>query len=111
VSSFSNRYSRLGHDKSQSTSLQEKVAGSSVTTSPVIRANHNRQRGSFDSRKEKTMFWGFILIAALGFMLIRLGMYSVWVGVLSGAFQVALLVIAGLTIALVWRRVFGANKE
>lgn len=53
------------------------------------------------------MFWAFILIAALALMFIKLGMYSVWVTVLYGAMQLALLVIVGLTIALIWSRVFG----
>lgn len=53
------------------------------------------------------MFWVFILVAALGLGLIKLGTYSVWVTVLYGGLQLALLVIVGLTIALIWRRVLG----
>lgn len=56
------------------------------------------------------MFWAFILIVALAVVLIRLGMFSIWVSVLAGGLQLALLVIAILTIALIWRRVFGARK-
>jgi membrane protein implicated in regulation of membrane protease activity len=63
------------------------------------------------AERRNAMFWGFILIAALGIMLIRLGMYSVWVGVLSGGLQLALLVIVFLTVALVWRRVFGTKRD
>ena len=57
------------------------------------------------------MFWAFVLIVALAIILIRLGMYFVWVSVLSGGFQLALLVIACLTIALIWRRVFGTKRD
>ena len=57
--------------------------------------------------RRNTMFWVFILVAALGLGLIKLGTYSVWVTVLYGGLQLALLVIVGLTIALIWRRVLG----
>jgi hypothetical protein len=53
------------------------------------------------------MFWAFILVVAFAIGLIRLGMFSVWVSVLAGSLQLALLVIAIITIALIWRRVFG----
>ena len=57
--------------------------------------------------RRNTMFWVFILVAALGLVLIKLGTYSVWVTVLYGGLQLALLVIVGLTIGLIWRRVLG----
>ena len=57
--------------------------------------------------RRKTMFWTFILIVALALTFVRLGAYSVLVSVLSGSLQLALLVIAGLTIVIIWRRVFG----
>jgi hypothetical protein len=49
------------------------------------------------------MFWTFVLLAALAFGLIRLGMYSVWVSVLFGGLQLALFVIVCLAVALIWR--------
>lgn len=51
------------------------------------------------------MFWIFILITFLGFMLVRLGALSVMVTALSAFLCLALLVIAGLVITLLWRRV------
>ena len=47
------------------------------------------------------MFWKFLLAAALAVVLIKLGALSVWVSVLSVAFQVAVAVIVvGAGIAL-----------
>jgi len=57
------------------------------------------------------MFWTFILIVALALTFVRLGAYSVLVSVLSGSLQLALLVIAGLTIVIIWRRVFGKRSS
>jgi len=56
------------------------------------------------------MFWAFILIAALAIVLVRLGMYAVLVSVLAGGLQLALLVIAILTVAFLWRRLFGTKQ-
>lgn len=53
------------------------------------------------------MFWTFILIVALALTFVRLGAYSVLVSVLSGSLQLAMLVIAALTIVIIWRRVLG----
>jgi hypothetical protein len=53
------------------------------------------------------MFWAFFLLAALALGLIRLGVLSVWVSVLFGGLQLALLVIVCLTIALIWRLALG----
>lgn len=55
------------------------------------------------------MFWIFILITALGFMLVKLGALSVMVKALLALLCLALLAIAGLSIALLWRKLFGAN--
>ena len=55
------------------------------------------------------MFWIFILITALGFMLVKLGALSVMVKALLALLCLALLVIAGFVVALLWRKVFGAN--
>ncbi|PKO71532.1 MAG: hypothetical protein CVU20_06630 [Betaproteobacteria bacterium HGW-Betaproteobacteria-14] len=51
------------------------------------------------------MFWTFIMVVALALVFVQLGIYSVWVTVLAGLLQFALLVIGFLTIALVWRKV------
>ena len=55
------------------------------------------------------MFWIFILITALGFMLVKLGALSVMVKALLALLCLALLVIAGFVVALLWRKLFGAN--
>lgn len=57
------------------------------------------------------MFWIFILIATLGFMLVKLGALSVMVTALSAFLYLSLLVIAGLVIALLWKRVFGKQER
>ncbi len=57
------------------------------------------------------MFWAFILVAAFAIVLIKLGMFSVWVNVLSVGLQLALLVIALLAIALIWRWVIRAKSD
>lgn len=49
------------------------------------------------------MFWIFILLTALAFLFIKLGSVSVWITVFSVGLKLALLVIAGLTIALIWK--------
>lgn len=53
------------------------------------------------------MFWFFILLTTLGFMLVKLGALSVMVTALSAFLYLALLIIAGLVITLLWRKVFG----
>jgi membrane protein implicated in regulation of membrane protease activity len=52
------------------------------------------------------MFWIFILITTLGFVLVKLGALSVMVTALSVLLYLALLIIAGLVIVLLWKRVF-----
>ena len=52
------------------------------------------------------MFWIFILITTLGFVLVKLGALSVMVTALSVLLCLALLIIAGLVIVLLWKRVF-----
>lgn len=52
------------------------------------------------------MFWMFVLVAVLAVVFIKLGMYSVWITVLSTALHLAVVIIAGLTIALIWRQFF-----
>lgn len=50
------------------------------------------------------MFWMFILLTALAFTFVKFGAYSVLVTILSGGLQLALIVIAFLGIAFMWRR-------
>lgn len=52
------------------------------------------------------MFWIFMLITSLALMLVKLGALSVMVTVLSSVLYLALLIIAGLVITLLWRKVF-----
>jgi ABC-type phosphate transport system auxiliary subunit len=56
------------------------------------------------------MIWIFILLAGLAACFIKLGMYSVWVTILLGAVKISLVVIIGLLIGLVWRKVFKKNN-
>lgn len=51
------------------------------------------------------MFWAFMLIAALAVVFVKLGAYSVWMTILSTGLTVAILVIACLATALIWREV------
>ncbi len=57
------------------------------------------------------MFWMFILVVALALVLLKLGMLSVWVSVFSFGLQAAMLVIAFLAIAFIWRWVFRAKSD
>jgi len=50
------------------------------------------------------MFWIFLLATSFMFVFVKLGMYSVWVSVLSAALKLACVAIAGFLIAHVWRR-------
>lgn len=52
------------------------------------------------------MFWIFLLFVVLAVVFIKLGALSVWVSLLSGALNLALLLllIGGLAIALFWRK-------
>lgn len=56
------------------------------------------------------MFWTFLLFAGLAAVFAQLGAYSVMVALLSGGLKLALLVIAGFVIALLWRKVFPKNS-
>ena len=55
------------------------------------------------------MFWTFLILSGLALLFAQLGAYSVWVVLLAGGLKVALLVIAGLVITLLWRKVFSRN--
>ena len=56
------------------------------------------------------MFWIFILVTALGFILVKLGALSVMVTALSVVLYFALLVIVGLVITLLWKKLFGTKN-
>lgn len=52
------------------------------------------------------MLWIFMLVSGLAFVFVKLGMLAVWVSLLAGGLQIALLIIAVMTIILLWRMVF-----
>jgi membrane protein implicated in regulation of membrane protease activity len=52
-----------------------------------------------------------MLITGLAFVFIKLGMMSVWVAVLSGGLQLAMLVIAGLFISIIWQKAFSKKEK
>jgi hypothetical protein len=81
------------------------------TTPPVLHPEHDAQHGSFDNRKENAMFWVFALVVVIALVFAQLGAYSVWFGILKTGLQLALIVIAGLTIVLLWKRIFGSKGE
>jgi hypothetical protein len=55
------------------------------------------------------MFWTFMMFTGLAIVFAQLGAYSVLVAVLAGGLKLALLVIAGFLIVLLWRKVFQKN--
>lgn len=50
------------------------------------------------------MIWLAATVLGMSVMLMKLGALSVWVGILSLALRVALLVVAGLIGLLLWKR-------
>lgn len=50
------------------------------------------------------MFWLSLLVSGFALVFMKLGAYSVWMGILSGGFKFALFVIACLLIALIRRK-------
>ncbi|MBV5337677.1 MAG: hypothetical protein J0653_06985, partial [Deltaproteobacteria bacterium] len=60
--------------------------------------------------KENAMFWIFILGTGLALTFAKLGAYSVLVSMLSSGLTLALLIIACMTVHLLWRKVIGGNK-
>ena len=56
------------------------------------------------------MIWSVLLFGGLALAFAQLGAYSVWLVVLAGGLKLALLVIAGLVIAFLWRKVFQKNS-
>lgn len=57
------------------------------------------------------MFWLAIIGVGLSLAFVKLGALSVWVGILAGGMKLALLVIAGLVIGLLWKNTFGSPKS
>lgn len=56
------------------------------------------------------MFWIFLLVAGFAVVFMQLGAVSVWAAVFAGGLRLALLVIAILGIAFLWRKVFQKNN-
>ena len=52
------------------------------------------------------MFWIFSIVTGLGFILTKVGAYSVWVNVLSLAVKVLGLLLALVLIFILWDKVF-----
>ena len=57
------------------------------------------------------MIFAFILVVAFIGMFIKLGMYSVWFTVLSTILKIMLLIIIGLFIPIIWRKLFRQRKK
>ena len=55
------------------------------------------------------MFWAFLMFTGLAAVFAQLGAYSVLVAVLAVGLKVALVVIAGFVIVLLWRKAFQEN--
>lgn len=53
------------------------------------------------------MFWIFLVLA---FVFAQLGAYSVWFVIFKGGLQIALLVVAGLLIVLLWKKMLGGKN-
>jgi len=50
------------------------------------------------------MFWGFLILSALGLTFVKLGSYSVWMVVFATGLKMALIVIAVLAALLIWSK-------
>ncbi|MGA9164010.1 MAG: hypothetical protein WBZ31_06105 [Thiobacillus sp.] len=57
------------------------------------------------------MFWVFLLFVILAVVFAQLGAYSVWFAIFKGGLLLAVIVIIGLAIALLWRQVFGQKNN
>ncbi len=55
------------------------------------------------------MFWTFLIFVSLAVVFAQLGAYSVLVVLLAGGLKLALLIIAGIVIVYLWRKVFQKN--
>jgi hypothetical protein len=54
--------------------------------------------------RKPAMFWIFLMLVAFASVFVKLGSLSVWVSMLYGALNLALLLICGLVVALFWRK-------
>jgi len=61
-------------------------------------------RPSHLNQKEMHMFWGFLILSALGLTFVKLGSYSVWMAVFATGFKMALFVIALLVFFLIRKK-------
>jgi hypothetical protein len=57
------------------------------------------------------MFWIFLLFIVVALVFAQLGAYSVWFMVLKGGLQLALFVVDGLLIVLLWQRIVGSGSN
>jgi hypothetical protein len=63
-------------------------------------------------QKGDAMFWGFLVLVGFAAVFAQLGAMSVWMAILRVGLQLALVVIAGLAIVLLWQRVVrGKNNS
>jgi hypothetical protein len=56
------------------------------------------------------MFWAFILFVILGVVFVKLGAYSVWVIIFSGALKFLVIVIFCTFVWLFFRKIFHLPK-
>lgn len=70
---------------------------------------HDSDMAHFDERRD-TMFWIFLIFLVLAFVFAQLGAYSVWFVIFKGGLQIALLVVAGLLIVLLWKKMLGGKN-
>jgi hypothetical protein len=56
------------------------------------------------------MFWTFILFAGLALVFVKLGAYSVWIALFSGALKLAVLVIVSLISWMIFRKIFPTQR-
>lgn len=56
------------------------------------------------------MFWVSMILLGLSVLLVKLGAVSVWVTILSSGLKFAMLVIACLVIALIWKSIVGTKN-
>ncbi|MCX7150197.1 MAG: hypothetical protein NTY05_12440 [Rhodocyclales bacterium] len=86
--------------------LKEIIQAVSETTRPVTALPHH---DSVNHKRRYSMFWTFMMFTGLAIVFAQLGAYSILVAVLAGGLKLALLVIAGFVIVLLWRKVFQKN--
>lgn len=52
------------------------------------------------------MFWIFLMITSAAGTFVALGMYAVWLRVLTIALMVSVFIVLGLTGGMLWKRLF-----